>query len=65
MTLLKAIWYAILGLIILLGALIFVGVLAIAWPVVIVLLIFGLPFICVGMVAASNSKKKKEEKGKE
>lgn len=61
MTLLKAIWYAILGLIILLGALIFVGVLAIAWPVVIVLLIFGLPFICVGMVAASKSKKKKEK----
>ena len=61
MTLLKAIWYSILGLIILLGALIFVGVLAVAWPVIIVLLIFGLPFICVGMVAASNSKKKKEK----
>ena len=57
MSILKAIGYCALALILLLGLLVFIGVVAIAWPILIVLLIFGLPFILIGIVAGRKEHK--------
>lgn len=58
MTLLKAIGYCALGLIILLGAFVLLGIGLVAWPILIGLLIFGLPFTIVGIVVEKKKKDK-------
>lgn len=50
----KAIWGLIMAIIILLGAVMFLGVVSIAWPVLIALLVIGIPFIVIGIIVGRN-----------
>lgn len=54
----KAIGGLTLASIIILGILLFLGIAAIAWPVILGLLLFGLPFIIAGVIAGKKESKK-------
>lgn len=56
---LKALGWFVLAIIIMLGALMFLGTVLIAWPVLVVLLVLGLPFIIIGVIAGKSDKKDK------
>lgn len=56
----KAIGIMTLGIIVILGLIIFVPAAIVAWPVLLVILIFGLPFIIIGVVV--GKEKDKEDK---
>lgn len=56
MSFLKALGYLVIGCCLLLGLLLFCGIVAVAWPVLLVLLIFGIPFIIVGIIAGKKDK---------
>lgn len=59
-SIMKAIGIMTLGLIVILGLIIFVPAAIVAWPVLLVILIFGLPFIIIGVVV--GKEKDKEDK---
>lgn len=59
-SIMKAIGIMTLGLIVVLGLIIFVPAAIVAWPVLLVILIFGLPFIIIGIVV--GKEKDKEDK---
>lgn len=55
----KAIGGLTIGVVAILGILVFLGIAAVAWPVILVLMIFGLPFIIAGILAAKKGNHKK------
>lgn len=57
-SIMKAIGIMTLGIIVVLGLIIFVPAAIIAWPVLLVILIFGLPFIIIGVVVGKGKDKK-------
>lgn len=59
-SIMKAIGIMTLGIIVILGLIIFVPAAIIAWPILLVTLIFGLPFIIIGVVVGKG--KDKEDK---
>ena len=59
-SIMKAIGIMALGIIIILGLIIFIPVTVVAWPILLVILIFGLPFIIIGVVV--GKEKDKEDK---
>lgn len=59
-SIMKAIGIMTLGIIVVLGLIIFVPAAIVAWPVLLVILIFGLPFIIIGVVV--GKEKDKEDK---
>lgn len=59
-SIMKAIGIMTLGIIVILGLIIFVPAAIVAWPVLLVILIFGLPFIIIGVVV--GKEKDKEDK---
>lgn len=59
-SIMKAIGIMTLGIIVILGLIIFVPAAIVAWPVLLVILIFGLPFIIIGVVV--GKEKNKEDK---
>ena len=59
-SIMKAIGIMALGIIIILGLIIFIPAAIVAWPVLLVILIFGLPFIIIGVVV--GKEKDKEDK---
>lgn len=56
---LKALGWFVLAIIIMLGALMLLGTVWIAWPVLVVLLVLGLPFVVIGVIAGKSDKKDK------
>lgn len=56
---LKALGWFVLAIIIMLGALMFLGTIWIAWPVLVVVLVLGLPFVIIGVIAGKSDKKDK------
>ena len=61
MEFLKAIAYMVLGIVVLFGSIVFLLSLSVAWPVLLVLLLFGLPFLICGVLAGKSGKKQKEK----
>ena len=59
-SIMKAIGIMALGIIVVLGLIIFIPAAIVAWPVLLVILIFGLPFIIIGVVV--GKEKDKEDK---
>ena len=59
-SIMKAIGIMTLGIIVVLGLIIFVPAAIVAWPGLLVILIFGLPFIIIGVVV--GKEKNKEDK---
>ena len=59
-SIMKAIGIMTLGIIVVLGLIIFVPAAIVVWPVLLVILIFGLPFIIIGVVV--GKEKNKEDK---
>lgn len=57
-SIMKAIGIMALGIIIVLGLIIFIPAAIVAWPVLLVILIFGLPFIIIGVVVGKGKDKK-------
>ena len=57
-SIMKAIGIMALGIIIILGLIIFIPAAIVAWPVLLVILIFGLPFIIIGVVVGKGKDKK-------
>ena len=54
----KALGWCLLALIVFFGAVVLFGTLWFAWPVLIMLLIFGLPFIIIGIIAGKKDNDK-------
>lgn len=61
MEFLKALVYMVLGIVILFGSIILLISLSVAWPVILVLLLIGLPFLICGVLAGKSGKKEKED----
>lgn len=59
-SIMKAIGIMTLGIVVVLGLIIFIPAAIVAWPVLLVILIFGLPFIIIGVVV--GKEKDKEDK---
>lgn len=58
-SIMKAIGIMALGIIVVLGLIIFIPAAVIAWPVLLVILIFGLPFIIIGVIVGKGKEDKK------
>ena len=60
-SIMKAIGIMTLGIIVVLGLIIFVPAAIVAWPVLLVILIFGLPFIIIGVVVGKEKDKENKK----